>query len=293
MRIKSLILVILLLSGCGDVNKSELKALNGYSTKVELNADRTFKLVPLAEVIKSEINASKLQVTAMTELNETIQAPVVVVKPVQSSDTRFKLALKQIQKNKELKEQANREFELSVTKVANEHILNLKSKDIELNKAEVDSKVSIAEIELKKMLESEKTEQLVQSQTHAEALLENKNRYEQGNRDAISTKDRLEFYKIGAAAIGFLFLLLILVIYLYKRIIAENKLKMNENELTHKMQLKMLEHQSQNFDKMLELVSSGKLSENVEKELLGNIRDSQKKTLIFDEKPKKGLIFRR
>ena len=73
----------------------------------------------------------------------------------------------------------------------------------------------------------------------------------------------------------------------------DNKLKMNEDELTHKMQLKMLEHQSQNFDKMLELVSSGKLSENVEKELLANIKDSQKKTLIFDEKPKKGLIFRR
>ena len=96
-----------------------------------------------------------------------------------------------------------------MTKIANEHILNLKSKDIELSKTEVDSKVSSAEIELKKMIESEKTEQLVQSQTHAEVLLENKNRYEKDKLDASLTKDRLEFYKIGAAVIGFLLLLLI------------------------------------------------------------------------------------
>jgi len=195
MNVKSLILVVLLLSGCGDVNKSELKELNGYATKVEK--------------IKTEINASKPQLTATIELNETNQSPVAVVKPLQTSDAKFKLALKQIQKNKELKEQANREFELSVTKVANEHILNLKSKDIELSKTEVNSKVSLAEIELKKVIESEKTEQLVQSQTHAETLLENKNRYEKDKLDASLTKDRLEFYKIGAAVIGFLLLLLI------------------------------------------------------------------------------------
>jgi hypothetical protein len=59
------------------------------------------------------------------------------------------------------------------------------------------------------------------------------------------------------------------------------------------MQLKILEQQGKNFDKMLEIVSSRDLSESVEKELLSNIRDSQKKTLIFDEKPKRGLIFRK
>jgi len=294
MSVKSLILVVLLLSGCGDVNKTELKALNGYATKAEVNKnDKIFKLVPLVDVVKTEINTSEPKVTSIKELNQTIPVTLIAEKPVKSSDARFKLALKQIQKEKELKEQAKRAFELSVVKVNNEHILNLKSKDIELSKAAVDGKVSMAEIELKKILESEKTKQLIQNQTHSEALLENKNRYEQDKRDALFAKDELEFYKIIAAIVGFLLLLLIFVIYFFKKMGEVNKLKMNENELTHQMQLKMLEHQSQNFDKMLELVSSGKLSENVEKELLGNIRDSQKKTLIFDEKPKKGLIFRR
>ena len=95
MKIQSLILVVLLLSGCGDVDKSELKELNGYGTKIEVNNEnKTFKLVPLAGKIKTEINASKPQVTAIIELNETNQSPVAVVKPLQSSDARFKLALK-------------------------------------------------------------------------------------------------------------------------------------------------------------------------------------------------------
>jgi hypothetical protein len=289
MSYKLLILLVFIFSGCEEVNKEELRALNNYSKKVEINSTQKKSLI----VVEKSLPVAIKKEVKSVENNETLVVPVVKVKPTDTSNKRFKLALAQIQKDRELEKQKEKDFQLSVIKLTNDKELMLKAKDIDFRKTEVDGNIALAEIELKKLQEGEKTKIFVQKQTHDEALLENKNRYEKDKRDALFAKEELDFYKIVAAIVGFLFLILIFVSYIFKSMKEKNIVKMSENELSHNMQLKMLEIQSKNFDKMLDLVSSGKLSENVEKELLSNIRDSQKKTLIFDQKPKKGLIFKK
>ncbi len=288
MKFGFMIIFLLVFVGCDDVNKEELRALNNYSKKVESKKVELISSPKSVEVVEKSLPEVK-----NVENNKTIEiVPLVKVKSTNSSNERYKLALAQIQKNRELKEQKNRNFQLSVIKLANENELKLKEKDIDLKKAEVEGSIALAEVELKKVKESEKTKVISAELTHKELLLQNRNQLEKDKQDAIFAKERLEFYKIIAAIVGFLLLIYMVASYLFKSFKEQNRVAINENELTHKMQLKMLEIESKNFEKMLDLVSSGKLSENVENELLSNIRESQNKRILITQKPKRGLVFK-
>jgi len=291
MSYKFLILFILLFAGCDGVNKEELRALNAHIDKSDIKVQEkilTFAEKSLPTVIKptdSKDIAKKIEPVVVSE--KTLK-----IVPKYDSVKRFKLALAQIKKEKELKEKQNREFQLSVIKLANENELKLKLKDIDLKKAEVDGSIALAEVELEKVKESEKTKLRSSELTHREVLLQSRNKFEKDKQDAIFEKDRLEFYKIVAAILGFVLLIYLVASYLFKSFKEKNRVTISENELTHKMQLKMLEIESKNFDKMLDLVSSGNLPENVEGELLLNIKESQSKRVLIEQKRKRGLVFR-
>jgi hypothetical protein len=304
MKIKSLMLVGLLFIGCGEVDKDALKVMNGYNKKIVVEKNSTKEvgikkvskvLLPKVEVVVPK-KPEKLKYTFenefKTDKNLSTKEPIKAVSTVVKQESKkelsvsdkFVIALKEI-KSKESIAFKKSEDALSLAKLEGIQKQLLKTKELEISKTESEAKVTVANLELQKIQESEKTNQLKNKFTYQESLIKDKNAL-------LVSEKRLELYKIMAGVIGFLLFLLLLIYYFIRRRAESNRLKMHEDKLTHKMQLKMIEQQGKNLDKMLEVVSTKGVSKDVEKEILEAIKDSQQKNLVFNT-PKKGLIFRR
>jgi alpha-glucosidase (family GH31 glycosyl hydrolase) len=304
MNFKNLMLVSLLFVGCGEVDKDALKAMNGYAKKVVVEKDITKEvaikkvskaLLPKVEVVVPK-KPEKLKYTFenefKTEKNVLTKEPIKdIVKVVEtepkkelSVSEKFAIALKEI-KSKESIAFKKSEDALSLAKLEGIQKQLLKTKELEISKTKNEAKVTVANLELKKTKESEKTNQLKDKFTYQKTLLKDKNTF-------VISEKRLELYKIMAGVVGFLLFLLLLIYYFTRRKTEANRVKIHEDKLAHKMQLKMIEQQGKNLNKMLEVVTTQGISKDVEKEILEAIKESQQKNLIFNT-PKKGLIFRR
>lgn len=233
------------------------------------------------------------------ESNSTSEAAVSgkpAIKIFNEQEHKYKLALEELQKKIELAK-VDSSLEIELAKLEQDKIALLKAKELELAKSEAEQKVALARIKLDQTQTLERTKQMQHSGNREKALQESSHAQEiakiqEHNRVMLDQK-RLELYKIAAVIAGILLLLILMIFFLLRRGTQESKVKMHEDELNQQLQLKMLEQQGKNLEKMLEIVASKDLNKSVEKELLLTIKDSQKKTLIFDEKPKRSLIFRK
>jgi hypothetical protein len=299
---KILVLAVLFLSGCGEVDKDELKALNkpvkikqSKNISIEINSSLNQDEVKAVSAVREKQSIKKEENTTQALL-VPVKQDILSLAPVKqtemSADEKYKLALVQIRKERETAIDESK-LELSLAKLEQAQKLSIKEKELQMSLAKTKSTVDIANIELKKIQENEKTKQLAQTQMHTETLIENENKKLLEEKKLILNKEQLDFYKIAAAVIAFLIFLSIMIYYFIKKRSSENELKMHEDELSYQLQMKMVEQQSKNIDKMLEIVTNNDLSKNVQKELLYAIKESQKKTFVFDQKPRKGLIFRK
>jgi hypothetical protein len=298
---KILIVFATLFVGCGEVDKEELKALNAplankqkKSISFEVNSSlKDKKVVADTKKVKLDIApvVSEKSILKKEKKSSSQVMPIAVAKSEISAEDKYKLALVQIRKERETA-MAESELELSLAKLENTQKLLLKEKELELSRTKAKSEVDIARMDLMKVKEGEKTKQLIQTQTHTEALIDSANKKELDEKKILLDAQQLRFYKIAAAILAFLIFLFLLLDYFSKKRANENRLKMHEDELSYKLQMQMVEHQSKNIDKMLEIVTNQDLAKNVQKELLYAIKESQKKTFVFDKKPKRSLIFR-
>jgi len=299
MYFKLLVVVVLFFSGCGGANIEELKALNASKdqnySNIEINDTKIVQsVITPQKIVEVEKNITNVNSTSPIPTQEPIQTPLI--KELTEKEIKYKLALEEIKKEMELTN-ANSNFKLSLTELENQKEIDLKTAELSLAKLNMENKLELAKIELDKAREEEKTKQLAQTQEHQKEIEIAKTKQaiaqdEEKNR-ALQIKENMELYKIVVAIVGILLIFTLLLIYLLKRRKQVNIAKKEEDELKQKMQFKIMEEQSKNLDKMLEIVKSKDLSQSVEKEILSTIKESQKKTLIFEEKPKKGLIFKR
>ncbi|MCH9812647.1 MAG: hypothetical protein K0U47_01750 [Epsilonproteobacteria bacterium] len=343
-----LALIAAILSGCGEVDREALKAMNAPKnttiTKIESNLTKP-KLLPQSDavvkkvsvVVPKEVNKSvtllktvekasqenvtdtftfaktfepqkveppqsketalKSSTLVSIEQNKTVALPVVrATKKFDAEVEKYTLALQELEKKIALAK-LDTSHELSLAKLEQEKVVLLKGKEIELAKAKRAQEVALAKIALEKTQTIERTKQMQHENNRQNVLTQNKQAQEiakiQEHNHMMLTQKKLELYKIAAVVIGILLLLILMIFFLLRRGAQESKVKMHEDSLNQQLQLQMLEQQGKNLDKMLEIVASKEISKSVEKELLLTIKDSQKKTLIFDEKPKRSLIFRK
>ncbi len=296
---KLLIVIVLFFSGCGGADIEELKALNAPKDKnyssISPNNTEIVQSTAIAQKT-AEVGKKITKVNSTSPIPTKEPIPTQLIKKLTDKEIKYKLALEKIKKEMELTT-SNSNFKLSLTQLENQKEIDLKTAELSLAKLDMENKLELARIELEKAKEEEKTKQLAQTQENQKEIEIAKTKQaiaqdEEKNR-ALQIKENMEFYKIVAAIVGILLIFTLLIIYLLKRRKEANIAKREENELKQKMQFKIMEEQSKNLDKMLEIVKSKDLSQSVEKEILSTIKESQKRTLIFEEKPKKGLIFRK
>ncbi len=285
----SILVLFLLLSGCEKVDKDELKALNNL--QVEKNSTKE----PSEKISKIEENLTKTVVqdnTTIVEnrpiLEENITLPAVV-KTDFTTEQKYFLSLESIEKDIKLAQDSSN-YQLAIATLESE-------KELQLNKNDAQNKIDLAKIELQKIEEKEKSKQTLQQKTQEKELQKINNNQilaqELEQNRVLLKKEELEIYKIVVAIVGFLIMVILLIFYLLRKSAQDKKAKLAEDEQKQKMNFKIMEEQSKNLDKMLQVITQKDLSNSVEKEILNTIKESQKRTLIFEEKPKKGLIFRR
>lgn len=281
----SILVLFLLLSGCEKVDKDELKALNNL--QVEKNSTKT--------ILKVEENLTKTVVkdnTTIVEnrpiLEENITLPTVV-KTDFTTEQKYFISLEQIEKDIKLAQDSSN-HQLAIATLASE-------KELQLNKNDAQSRVDLAKIELQKIQEKESSKQSLQYKMQEKELQKINNdqilAQELEQNRVLLKKEELEIYKIVVAIVGFLIIVILLIFYLLRKSAQDKKAKLAEEEQKQKMNFKIMKEQSKNLDKMLQVITQKDLSNNIEKEILNTIKESQKRTLIFEERPKKGLIFRR
>ena len=311
MYFKLLILAVLFFSGCSEVDSEKLKALNSDKEKMSEHNETNITEKSLDTILKVEENITQEQdILTIIEKNtippleknvtDTNISILPIVKTNLNPEQKYKLALAEIQKDIKLA-QTSIDHNIAIATLQNDQRQEIKIKEIqkelEVSKNSAQNRLDLAKLELQKAQDIEKTKQLTFANTHQKELEEAKNKQilaqeEEQNRVLLKQKE-LEFYKIAAAIIGFLLLMVLLIFYFLRKSAQDKKAKIHQDELNQQMQFKVMEEQGKNLDKMLEIVTSKELSSNVEKEILNSIKESQKKTLIFEEKPKRGLIFRR
>ncbi len=322
-----ILITFLFLTGCEKVDKKELQALNSLQEeenttkialetviKVEKNTTKESNetVLKIEENLSKEIHSLKVNpdVLPIVESNETLVNPEpileanttlpAIIKTDITAEQKYLLALEKIQKDIKLaQDSSNHQLAIATLYSEKEREIKIKEleKELEVSKSAAINKLEIAKLELQKTQEIEKTKQTLQSKMQEKELEKIKNEQTlaqnlEKNRLLLKLQE-LEVYKIVIAMIGFLILIGLLIFYILRQSTQDKKAKLIEDEQKQLMNFKIMEEQGKNLDKMLKLITEKELSNNVEKEILNSIKESQKKTLIFEERPKKGLIFRR
>ncbi len=193
--------------------------------------------------------------------------------------------------------EANESQNLAAVLKMNENNKVLKEKEIqsnlEIEKLKASSKVELAKIEAereKRIKELEAKNALELANINKESLLEEK------KLEIKIAEKKYEFLKIAVMVLaGVLFVGLIVAYFINKRN-RELKLKLQEEEAKHQKELQMQEHYHQRVTKILDIISTQKLSPESEKEMIAVLRETTKnQNVIIDksEKENKKLIVKK
>jgi len=147
---------------------------------------------------------------------------------------------------------------------------------VELSKIDADAKIEIAKIESGNKLLIAKVNA---DATKKVAQTDSKTKIQTTQIDAIIKKDdsKLTFYI--AIALIFVVIIALVLLYLNTKQNRELKAKMHADKLRQELDLKEQEHQEQRLYKMLDLMAIGKLSPQMEEEIIRSVSSKKPKTI--------------
>ncbi len=193
--------------------------------------------------------------------------------------------------------EANKSEELVATVKINESNNALKEKEIqsslEIEKLKTSSQIELAKIEAereKKIKELEAKNALQLASINKESLLEEK------KLEVQIEEKKYEFLKIAVMVLAVIFLIGLIIAYFINKRNRELKLKLQEEEARHQKELQMQEHYHQRVTKILDIISTQKLSPESEREMIAVLKEttkSQKVIIDKSEKENKKLIVKK
>ena len=181
------------------------------------------------------------------------------------------------EKKTKLKEQNKTVQVMAIKKENNEQKYKLQQLEanskLELAKLNAQKEQNIKEIEYKRSIEEAKINRDI-------AIEKQKN-------NTIIEEKRLNFLTVGLIVVAVIALLILFVIVFINKKNRETKLKMQKEEIKKEKELQKNEHYNQRINKMLDIVSSKEINENVENQLLSVLKDITKKgseTVLIENK---------
>jgi len=173
----------------------------------------------------------------------------------------------------------------------------LKAKEIQ-SSIEIEKLKSASQIELAK-IEAEREKKLKELETQNALKLANINKeslLEEKKLEVVMAEKKYEFLKIAVAILAAVILISLIVAYFINKRNRELKLKLQEEEARHQKELQMQEHYHQRVTKILDIISTQKLSPESEREMITVLKEttrSQKVIIDKSEKENKKLIVKK
>jgi len=150
---------------------------------------------------------------------------------------------------------------------------------VEISKIDSNTKIEIAKIKSKNQLLIAKVNANTQKEV---AKTDSTTKIQTTKIDALTKKDDIQ-NSLYITIIGILALLLLAYLfYLNNKKSRELKNKLHQDKLQHEQMLKEREHNEKRLHKMLDLVEKGKLSPDMEAEVISSLIKPQEKLLITD-----------
>ena len=162
----------------------------------------------------------------------------------------------------------------------NPHSLAHKSADkvlernnkLELSKIEANAKVEIEKIKSQNQLEIAK----INAETKKTiAKKDYEAKIKSSELDVKSRKENMQYTVYIVLAVVFIIVLAIIVLYLNGKKNRELQKKLHDEKLSHEKFLKEKELEEQRVHKLLDLIASGKMAKNVEKEVILSITNTK------------------
>lgn len=144
---------------------------------------------------------------------------------------------------------------------------NVEENKVRVKMSEIDAKakIEIAKIESTNKL---KIAKINADMTTEVAHTDSKTKIKRSEIDALNKKEEIESQLIITIALIFLVMLSIVLLYLNNKKNRELKIRLQEEELLHQKELREREFEERRMHKMLELVAEGKLSTEMEEEII-------------------------
>ncbi len=210
----------------------------------------------------------------------------------------YKIAEKRIQKDI-LVAKIDKNTTLALARIDAEKTKILKSKELESSLLSAKLQNSIKEKEIAASVEKSKIDKLIKEQELSNKMqqlqLQNALSLQEQKNRVLVEHEKMALYKLIMIVVASLILIGLFVLYFINKRNRETKLKLQEEEILKERQMQLLEHQNARINKMLDIVSkSENLSKNVEKELLGVIKDAGRINWMIDDGrgKRKGIIFK-
>jgi preprotein translocase subunit SecG len=287
--------------------KTSEKVLFPKAKKLETKSKEANKTVALkTEVIESKIAEEKSTPLSAKSVNvkealASLSAANNTPERKRKDDTAFTnqyiLAQEQIQKDLKIVELESTS-RLAIAQVESDKMKLLKEKELEATLETSKLEHDLKSKEIATDLEKSKISKVIKEQELSNKLeqikLQNELSIEEQKNEALISHEKMGLYKIIMMVAAALILITLFMVYFISKRNREMKLQLQEKEILKEREMQVLEHQNQRVNKMLEIVSSQNLSENVEKELLDSIKDANKTIWMFEDGKgsKKGLIFK-
>ncbi len=279
------------------------KSLKNENEKVDVN-----ETVPL-EAMVLETNET-VKNTLVKDLNETkivdVQEALAAFTSTDKEENKreevaftnqYILAQEQIQRDLKIAELESTS-KLAIAQVESDKMKLLKDKELEATLVTSKLEHDLKSKEIATELEKSKISKVIKEQELSNKLeqikLQNELSLEEQKNDAVISHEKMDLYKIIMIVVAALILITLFMVYFISKRNREMKLQLQEKEILKEREMQILEHQNQRVNKMLEIVSSQSLSENVERELLDSIKDANKTIWMIEDGKgsKKGLIFK-
>ena len=287
--------------------KTTDKVLFPKAKKLEIKPEEVHDVSPLkSEGIESNVTQVKSEPLKAKSIDVTEAlaslAPVKKVQETKSKDeadftNQYILAQEQIQKDLKIAELESTS-KLAIAQVESDKMKLLKEKELEATLVTSKLEHDLKSKEIATELEKSKISKVIKEQELSNKLeqikLQNELSLEEQKNDALISHEKMDLYKIIMMVAAALILITLFMVYFISKRNREMKLQLQEKEILKEREMQVLEHQNQRVNKMLEIVSSQNLSDNVERELLDSIKDANKTIWMFEDGKgsKKGLIFK-
>ena len=287
------ILVVTFFIGCGNdsyyENKEKVRLLNAKESNqtVEVKAEKNTTSTPIVvkKPIKTTVAIDEKETKSPqieNEDNEThlksIDTKMINLAEISKFDKE--MAWKGFELESELKkleiEQKSviiaNEKEIALAKIEQEKLLAQKRAVSDQKKAELEAQ-NLKEIELAK-LESQKAIALNEKEV---ALAELEVNREQKDKE-------LELYKLIAAVVAGLVILILLIIYMIHRRNKKIQLQLHEDELMHQKYMEASKQHNENLKKMLDIVTDEKIDKGIKKDIVRLLKDQGKQSDLIEHK---------